>query len=112
MQSSSVGQYPNVFAKEQLSHSLPGAETRIAAVDAARGCAMLMVCLSHIRHHFVASAPALEWALAVVTRIATPTFLLLSGFVVFPCVRDWPRLAHVFRRSGLDLSPASPRVGL
>ncbi|MDY6947774.1 MAG: heparan-alpha-glucosaminide N-acetyltransferase domain-containing protein [Pseudomonadota bacterium] len=55
---------------------------RIAAVDAARGCAMLLVCLSHIKQHFVDSAPDLYVALLWTTRIATPTFLLLSGFVI------------------------------
>lgn len=55
---------------------------RIAAVDAARGCAMLLVCLSHIKQHFVESAPALYSVLLLTTRIATPTFLLLSGFVI------------------------------
>lgn len=55
---------------------------RIAAVDAARGCAMLLVCLGHIKHHFVESAPDLYAALLMTTRIATPTFLLLSGFVI------------------------------
>lgn len=55
---------------------------RIAAVDAARGCAMLLVCLSHIKQHFVESAPELYWVLLMTTRIATPTFLLLSGFVI------------------------------
>lgn len=55
---------------------------RIAAVDAARGCAMLLVCLSHIKQHFVESAPGLYTALLMTTRVATPTFLLLSGFVI------------------------------
>jgi uncharacterized membrane protein len=58
------------------------ADKRIAAVDAARGCAMVLVCLSHIKHHFTVSAPELAWTLMVVTRVATPTFLLLSGFVI------------------------------
>ncbi len=54
---------------------------RIAAIDAARGVAMILVCVSHIRIHFVDTAPSLYWALTFVSRIATPTFLLLSGFV-------------------------------
>jgi uncharacterized membrane protein len=64
------------------------AEKRIVAVDAARGCAMVLVCLSHIKHHFAVSAPELEWLLAVVTRVATPTFLLLSGFVISHLLRS------------------------
>jgi uncharacterized membrane protein len=59
------------------------ASERIAAVDAARGCAMLMVFLSHIKQHFEATSPDLYWFLLTTTRIATPTFLLLSGFVIF-----------------------------
>ena len=59
---------------------MPG--QRIAAVDAARGCAMILVCLSHIKHHFPETSPGLYWYLASATRIATPTFLLLSGFVI------------------------------
>lgn len=53
---------------------------RIDAIDAARGCAMVMVCLSHVRFHFDPDS-ALYELLTTVTRIATPTFLLLSGFV-------------------------------
>jgi uncharacterized membrane protein len=62
--------------------------SRIAAVDAARGCAMLLVFLSHIKHHFVDTAPALHWFLITTTRIATPTFLLLSGFVIRHLMRS------------------------
>lgn len=58
------------------------AQNRIRPVDAARGCAMLLVFLSHTKHHFDVSAPELYWFLLSVTRIATPAFLLLSGFVV------------------------------
>lgn len=43
---------------------------------------MLMVFLSHTKHHFEGPAPELYWVLMTVTRIATPAFLLLSGFVV------------------------------
>jgi uncharacterized membrane protein len=56
--------------------------SRITPVDAARGCAMLLVFVSHTKHHFEISAPDLHWFLLSVTRIATPAFLLLSGFVV------------------------------
>ena len=53
---------------------------RLSGIDAARGIAMLLVCLSHIRYHFEAM-PEVYTALTLVTRAATPTFLLLSGFV-------------------------------
>lgn len=54
---------------------------RIAAIDAARGVAMILVCVSHMRIHFIDTAPSLYWMLTFVSRIATPTFLLLSGFI-------------------------------
>ena len=40
------------------------------------------MCLSHIKQHVLESAPTLYWFLMTVTRVATPTFLLLSGFVI------------------------------
>jgi uncharacterized membrane protein len=58
-----------------------GAAGRMTGIDAARGIAMVLVCLSHIRYHFDESVPALYSALTNLTRLATPTFLLLSGFV-------------------------------
>ena len=57
-------------------------QQRIAGIDAARGCAMVLVCCSHVKDHFTESAPALYHFLTAVTRVATPTFLLLSGFVI------------------------------
>lgn len=51
------------------------------AIDAARGIAMVLVCLSHVRAHFEPESPALYFLLTTLTRIATPTFILLSGFV-------------------------------
>jgi uncharacterized membrane protein len=63
-------------------------EQRIVAVDAARGIALVLVCLSHIKQHLVVSAPDLQWVLMTVTRIATPTFLLLSGFVISHLLRN------------------------
>jgi hypothetical protein len=49
---------------------------------------MVLVCLSHIKHHFLTSAPELHWFLVSTTRIATPTFLLLSGFVISHLLRS------------------------
>jgi hypothetical protein len=51
---------------------------------------MVLVCLSHIKHHFEASAPSLHWWLSTTTRVATPTFLLLSGFVIQYLLRTKP----------------------
>jgi hypothetical protein len=64
------------------SDSASSTSSRITPVDAARGCAMLLVFLSHTKHHFEISAPDLYWLVLSITRIATPAFLLLSGFVV------------------------------
>jgi uncharacterized membrane protein len=58
-----------------------GRAGRLTGIDAARGVAMLLVCVSHVRVHFVDSAPTLYFALTSITRLATPTFLLLSGFI-------------------------------
>lgn len=69
---------------------------RIAPIDAARGCAMLMVCLSHIKEHFEQTAPWIHWFLLTTTRVATPTFLLLSGFVIGYLLRtDTRRMAGI-----------------
>ncbi len=43
---------------------------------------MLLVCAAHIDDHFAATSPLLQTAFITITRIATPTFLLLSGFVI------------------------------
>ena len=62
---------------------------RIDPIDAARGCAMLLVCFSHVRYRFDPDS-ALYFFLTYVTRIATPTFLLLSGFVAGYLLRTEP----------------------
>lgn len=70
---------------EALSHAKSSpirVKQRIVAIDAARGCAMLLVCLSHIKQHLEYSAPEVYTAILMTTRIATPTFLMLSGFVI------------------------------
>lgn len=67
--------------QRQASESAGDSRGRIKGIDAARGIAMILVCLSHVRVHFADTAPNLYFALTLVTRIATPTFLLLSGFV-------------------------------
>lgn len=43
---------------------------------------MVLVCMSHIKHHFESTSPELHWMLMTISRVATPTFLLLSGFVI------------------------------
>jgi uncharacterized membrane protein len=82
------------------SHAHPRAERdvgraagngRITGVDAARGLAMVLVCLSHIRDHFLYAAPDLYPLLTNITRLATPSFLLLSGFVAAYVLRTSTR---------------------
>jgi hypothetical protein len=70
------------------------ASERIAPVDAARGAAMIAVCVSHINQHFADSAPQLQGLLIAASRFATPTFLLLSGFVI----------GHLLRTSARDVA--------
>jgi len=65
------------YAREQVI----ARPQRMQPIDAARGIAMLLVCVSHVRIHFAEIAPTLYFVLTSITRIATPTFLLLSGFV-------------------------------
>lgn len=64
-----------------LSPGVANAAGRMSGIDAARGIAMVLVCVSHVRYHFVENLPAVYSALTNITRLATPTFLLLSGFV-------------------------------
>jgi uncharacterized membrane protein len=78
------------------------ASERIAPVDAARGCAMIAVCVSHINQHFSDSAPQLQGMLIATTRFATPTFLLLSGFVI----------GHLLRTSARNVAPMLVDRGL
>lgn len=59
---------------------------RIAELDAARGIAMLLVCLTHFSDvHFVRSLALDGWCgmgLALVGKVATPTFVLVSGILM------------------------------
>ncbi len=59
---------------------------RIVALDAARGIAMLLVCLAHFCDvHFVRSLALDGWfgvGLALVGKVATPTFVLVSGMLM------------------------------
>ena len=78
---------------------------RIDAIDAARGCAMVLVCLSHTKRFFEHSAPLLHDAFTWVTLTATPTFLLLSGFIASYVLRgdDQRRIAITLVDRGLFL---------
>jgi uncharacterized membrane protein len=69
----------------------PAPGGRIAGIDAARGLAMVLVCLSHVREHFASISPDLYELLTNITRLATPSFLLLSGFVAAYVLRSSAR---------------------
>jgi uncharacterized membrane protein len=59
------------------------ASSRIASIDAARGAAMLFVCLAHFSnaYFFVSGADAMGMYLVIVGMIASPTFVTVSGLV-------------------------------
>jgi len=57
---------------------------RIQAIDVARGVAMLMVFLSHFSLHYLYAVAGPGWfkAQSLVTHIATPAFVLVSGIML------------------------------
>lgn len=55
---------------------------RFTALDAARGAAMLFVCISHFGASLVQYKPLLAAALARIGMVATPSFVLLSGMLM------------------------------
>jgi hypothetical protein len=84
---------------------------------------MILVCLSHIKEHFEEAAPLAYFLILATTRVATPTFLLLSGFVIGYLLRQNTRapLAVTLIDRGLFLLIVAhlllgvadlPRVGL
>lgn len=56
--------------------------SRWGAVDAARGAAMAFVCLSHFSYTYFPEEDSRGIWLQMIGRIATPTFMILSGIVV------------------------------
>jgi uncharacterized membrane protein len=58
--------------------------TRIRAIDATRGTAMLFVCLSHFGAAYLRPNHALTsaWLVYHATMIATPTFIIVSGMTL------------------------------
>ena len=59
-----------------------GHGTRILAVDAARGVAMLFACLSHFGGWLQPAFPRAAAVLRTIGMIATPAFMMLSGAMV------------------------------
>ena len=53
--------------------------SRVAAIDASRGAAMLFVCLSHFAEVYLRrNAMPADWAIGL-SMVASPTFMLVSG---------------------------------
>jgi uncharacterized membrane protein len=69
-------------AKVQGRKSSYGA-SRVASIDAARGAAMLFVCLAHFAdaYQFVSGADASGMYLVLIGMVASPTFVIVSGLV-------------------------------
>src|SRR5205814_9108063 len=57
--------------------------SRVASIDAARGAAMLFVCLAHFAnaYHFVSGADDTGGYIVMIGLIASPTFVTVSGLV-------------------------------
>jgi uncharacterized membrane protein len=55
---------------------------RFEGFDAARGAAMVLVCLSHFLGTYVQDVTRLPDSLGLMTLIASPTFIMLSGVLV------------------------------
>jgi uncharacterized membrane protein len=70
--------------KVDTSPASPRAESRVEALDAARGAAMVLVCVSHFANAYLLPAGAdrqANWMTAI-AMIATPTFILVSGVLM------------------------------
>ena len=81
MPSSNVGR--RAYACLGAAVAPPPASVRVTALDATRGVAMLLVCLSHFGDVYLRrSAPAVDDQLKHFTLAATPAFILTSGLVL------------------------------
>ena len=85
------------------------AASRVASIDAARGAAMLFVCLAHFAnaYFFVSGADAMGMYLVVIGMIASPTFVtvsgLVAGFLAVTRSSSFPQLRHKLIDRGLFL---------
>ena len=82
----------------------PTTSTRSEDLDAARGAAMVFVCLSHFTSAFFPSMelPGPQQWLAIVTMVASPTFVMLSGVLLGWRYRTAPERFPRFRSHLLD----------
>jgi uncharacterized membrane protein len=88
-----------------LRRSNPSNESsRLSSLDAARGAAMLFVCMSHFASSYLLASGAIEAGgdLASIGMLASPTFVAVSGIVAgFIFVTRRRSFAH-FRRKLVD----------
>ena len=84
--------------------STPTTSTRSGDLDAARGAAMVFVCLSHFTSAYFPSldVPGPHQWLAAVTMVASPTFVMLSGLLLGWRHRIAPESFPRFRAHLLD----------
>src|SRR5689334_17065341 len=69
---------------------VPGSR-RIGAIDAARGAAMLLVFFSHFGEVYFATASRMAHVTQDIGRIATPTFVIISGIMAGYLLRSRPQ---------------------
>jgi uncharacterized membrane protein len=82
-------------------HTLPHGSSRVASIDAARGTAMLFVCLAHFTnsYFFLNGREDIGGNLVVIGMIASPTFVAVSGLVAgFLAVTRGSSFAHLRRK--------------
>lgn len=66
------------------SAAIAATEARVPALDAARGAAMVLVCISHFANAYLVPAGALRVAgyMTAIAMVATPTFIVVSGLLM------------------------------
>jgi uncharacterized membrane protein len=91
-------------ASTPLPKHAPSAAPRSGDLDAARGAAMVLVCLSHFTSAFFPSTdlPGPRQWLGIITLVASPTFVLLSGILLGWRFRIAPERFARFRARLLD----------
>lgn len=88
--------------------ALAPTSNRIRGIDAARGAAMLLVCLAHFAYvYFTAPGSPAMGTLYAVTLVASPTFMLISGMMLGLLIEQrgsaFPATAATLRSRGIFL---------
>jgi uncharacterized membrane protein len=82
-------------------HARPHGSSRVASIDAARGTAMLFVCLAHFTnsYFFLNGREDIGGNLVAIGMVASPTFVAVSGLVAgFLAVTRGSSFAHLRRK--------------